>query len=98
MGENKKVVTREDMINNVRELTLQLEDLKATLRAYDRIISRASELKWLADKYGLEDYKMEFDEVIVKAIDDKKRLRKIIEKFEYDIQNLKKKVGSFDIW
>lgn len=84
----------EDVLEELRSIMTEVDDMHAKVKALDRIISRMHEIKWVAETYGLNDYAKQATEIIYDAVEKKKKLRSNIDKYNDAIKELKKKLNK----
>ena len=56
--------------NQISELNERIKTIKGTISALEHVISRLVEVKWLADRYSIEQLKQDVDSIVEESLNE----------------------------
>jgi len=80
--------------NQISELNERIKTIKGTISALEHVISRLVEVKWLADRYSIDQLKQDVDSIVEESLNElritKARLELLEEKVNLLMNELNK--------
>jgi len=87
----------EYMEEQIKALVDEINDMTAMLSALKRMSTLANEIKWLSDKYGIDDISKDADEILTSSIKKMAVLREKIETYRAEVEGLRKKLKRMGV-
>ena len=56
--------------NQISELNERIKTMKATVSALEHVISRLVEVKWLTDRYSIDQLKQDVDSIVEESLNE----------------------------
>ena len=74
--------------NQISELNERIKTIKGTISALEHVISRLVEVKWLTDRYSIDQLKQDVESIVEESLNELRRTKSRLELLEEKVNLL----------